>query len=780
VKSSVRSSITPAGPLGWATQGSDWTRAVALFLIATALLVVFAGAALAAPAPTPGSGVRLRRYALLVGVDDGGPTRARLRYAHSDARAVARVLESLGGVAAADMVFVSDANRTAVERAFVDMEGRLKAGVQPGLRRELIVYYSGHSDEDGLLIGSDRIAYDDLRARVERAPADLRVVILDSCGSGAFTRRKGGVRRAPFLVDTSIDMRGHAFLTSSAANESAQESDRIAASFFTHYLLSGLRGAADANQDRRVTLQEAFQFASAETLARTERTQGGPQHAAYEFELTGTGDMVVTDVRGTQAGLVLTPELAGRITVREQGGALVAELRKTAGNTVELGLEPGTYLIAMEQEAAHLEAQVALTSGQRADLRKLAFAQSAPREIAMARGGVPGAPAETVGAQPASLTPHKQMPVKLGLIPREDDATIDVTAFSFGFLADRAARLRGLQLSIGYNQTDEVMNGVQLTAGANYAHGTWRGVQLAGVVDLSVGSGRGVQLSGFGNGVRGDVRGLQLSGGVNLVDGEARGVQIAGGINGARTARGFQLAGGLNVGEHVDGMQLAPANVAAEMRGFQLGVVNVAGAASGFRLGVVNVARQSRGFQLGIVNVAAHDDGESFALVNLIGNGIHDVAFYASDTMLSNLALKLGGRHLFTSLTFAYTPGDELAAGPERFARASRRFGFGFGLGWRAPVALGRLEAIELEASSLNMHSDFSDWEDTPTLSSLRATAVVRLAPHLTLLAGAGANVAVATGGRDLDVGLGLGEYTGHSGDTTVRVYPGVVLGLQL
>ena len=275
---------------------------------------------------------------------------------------------------------------------------------------------------------------------------------------GAFTRRKGGVRRAPFLVDTSIDMRGHAFLTSSAANESAQESDRIAASFFTHYLLSGLRGAADANQDRRVTLQEAFQFASAETLARTERTQGGPQHAAYEFELTGTGDMVVTDVRGTQAGLVLTPELAGRITVREQGGALVAELRKPAGNTVELGLEPGTYQIAMEQEATRMEALVALASGQRADLRKLAFTPGAPREVAVARGDGPGAPVETV-AVAAAPAAHTQTPVKLGFIPRDADATTDVTVLSFGLLADRAARLRGLQLSIGYNQTDEAMNG---------------------------------------------------------------------------------------------------------------------------------------------------------------------------------------------------------------------------------------------------------------------------------------------------------------------------------
>jgi hypothetical protein len=782
VKSSVRSSMTPVhegpnlGVFGWPEPGNGWTKAVALFLIATALLMVFAGVAMAA-APAAPSGVRLRRYALLVGVDDGGPSRARLRYAISDAHAVGRVLETLGGVAAADLVFVADGTRVAIDRAFAEMEGRLRAGAQVGVRRELIVYYSGHSDEDGLLIGQDRLAYDELRARVERAPADLRVVILDSCGSGAFTRRKGGVRRAPFLVDTSIDMRGHAFLTSSAANESAQESDRISASFFTHYLLSGLRGAADSNQDRRVTLQEAFQFASAETLARTERTQGGPQHAAYEFELTGTGDMVVTDVRGTQAGLVLTPELAGRITVREQGGALVAELRKPAGNTVELGLEPGTYMVTMEQEAAHLEAQVALTSGQRADLLKLAFVRGAPREVAMARGDVGGAPVETVVATPAA---HTQTAVKLGLIPRDVDATTDVTAFSFGFLADRAARVRGLQLSLGYNQTDEALNGMQLTVGANVARGTWRGLQLSAVVDLATGSGRGAQVSGFANGVRGDLRGLQLSGTVNLIDGEVRGAQIAGGINGARTARGLQLAGAVNLGEHVDGLQVAPVNVAGDVRGFQLGVVNVSGAARGFRLGVVNVARESHGFQLGVVNVAERDDGESFAILNLIGNGIHDVAVYASDAMLSNLAVKLGGRHLFTSFTFAFSPGDELATGPQRFERGSRRLGFGAGLGWRAPIALGRLEAIEIEASSLNVHSDFSDWEDSPTLSSLRATAIVRLAPHLTLLAGAGANVTVSPKGGDLDLGVGLPQYTGHSDETTVRVYPGFLLGLQL
>ncbi|HVV49482.1 MAG TPA: caspase family protein, partial [Polyangia bacterium] len=608
--------------------------------------------ALAAPPATaladPPGAVRLRRFALLVGVNDGGPTRARLRYAASDAHALARVLESLGGVAPGDLVFVADGSRRALEAGFAAVDRMLRADAGRGVRHELVFYYSGHSDEEGLLLGNDRLPYQDLRAFIRDAPADLSLAILDSCESGAFTRHKGGTRRAPFLLDASIDTRGHAFLTSSAANEVAQESDRIAASFFTYYLVSGLRGAADANRDRRVTLQEAFQFASAETLARTERTQGGPQHAAYEFDLTGTGDMVVTDVRTTQAGLVLTPELAGRISVREAGGALVAELRKPAGSTVELGLDAGSYVVAVEDAGARREAQLTLAAGEHLPLARAAFHPGAPLEVAVARGGE-REPAAELSAAPAA-EPHETTSVKAGFVPRGADGRTDVDGFSFGFVADRAARLRGLQLSLAYNQVDADLHGLQLTTGANLT-GELAGAQLAVAANVARRGGHGAQLAAGANVVDGDFHGWQAAAGGNVVDGDFHGWQTAAGVN-ATTGRfsGLQSAAGLNVADDGSGLQLSGgANVARTFRGAQIGVVNVAGRGDGFRLGVVNVARETRGFQLGVVNVAARDDGESFALLNLVGNGIHDLAVFGTDALLSNVGLKLGGRHLFTS-----------------------------------------------------------------------------------------------------------------------------------
>ena len=93
------------------------------------------------------------------------------------------------------------------------------------------------------------------------------------------------------------------------AEEAAQESDKIGASFFTHYLISGLRGAADTAGNGLVTLNEAYSYAFQETLASTEKTQYGPQHPAYDINLSGSGDLVLTDLRSSGARLTVAAYL---------------------------------------------------------------------------------------------------------------------------------------------------------------------------------------------------------------------------------------------------------------------------------------------------------------------------------------------------------------------------------------------------------------------------------------------------------------------------------------
>jgi hypothetical protein len=331
--------------------------------------------------------------------------------------------------------------------------------------------------------------------------------------------------------------------------------------------------------------------------------------------------------------------------------------------------------------------------------------------------------------------------------------------------------------------------------GANYAADDFHGAQLASGANVTMGQFSGAQLGAGANWVEGGAHGAQIAAGVNVVRGGGRGAQLAGGMNLAMGGgwHGLQMAGGLNLSDDLSGAQLAPINIAHKVTGLQLGVVNVSGEASGSQLGVVNVAKHSHGFTFGVINVAREHDGESFGLVNIIGNGIHDVAAYATESMLSNVELKLGSRRVYTSFIFGYQPGDALVAGttPQRFARGNRRYALGLGAGFRQPLQVGRLRFVEIEVSALNVEPGFRSGSDdsgfsfdfgndAPLLASTRAIVGVELYRGLTAIAGLSMNAGIAWGGRDLDVGPGFLQRSDTSGQTTVRQYPGLLLGLEI
>ena len=312
----------------------------------------------------------VRRFVLVAGANYGGADRVPLRYAVSDAEKFARVLESMGGVSASDRILLEEPALQAFHEALESVRAKVLSSPKGSGRTEVILYYSGHADESGLLLGNERLSYRSLRNRMDAIEADVHITVLDACASGAITRLKGGQRQKAFLVDESSDMKGYAFLTSSSEDEAAQESDRIQASFFTHYLLSGMRGAADVSGDGKVTLGEAYQFAFHKTLARTTETLAGAQHPAYDIKMAGTGDVVMTDIRRASAGLVLDKRFNGRFFIRNADQQLVAELYKAAGREVELGLEPGTYRIHFEESSRLFHTSLKLEEGERRVLGK--------------------------------------------------------------------------------------------------------------------------------------------------------------------------------------------------------------------------------------------------------------------------------------------------------------------------------------------------------------------------------------------------------------------------
>jgi len=332
-------------------------------LIPIVLALVFAAPVLRGQAPADSDSLLARRLALIMGANHGGRGRVTLRFALDDAQSVRNVLHDLGGIQPGDSVFLEEPGRESVFREFRNLRAKLD-DLRPRFRRlEVLFYYSGHSDEENILLGDEKISYEEIREAITSLNADVRIAILDSCASGAFTQAKGVKKRTPFLVDSAYDMKGYAFMTSSSADETAQESRRLQGSFFTHNLVSALRGAADLNRDGRITLTEAYQFAFDETLAQTEKTVGGPQHPNYNIQMSGTGDVIITDISESAALLTILRDVGGRLFIHNEANYLVAEMNKPAGREITIGLDEGAYRITYIADNSVYEADVEIQKG---------------------------------------------------------------------------------------------------------------------------------------------------------------------------------------------------------------------------------------------------------------------------------------------------------------------------------------------------------------------------------------------------------------------------------
>ncbi|MBJ6763881.1 caspase family protein [Myxococcaceae bacterium JPH2] len=728
---------------------------------------------LASAAPNEPSGVTVRRFALLVGVNDGGTNRLPLRYAASDARAFGDVLVELGGVQPADRILLVDSDRAGLVDALRRFSDRVKAARGAG-RTEALIYYSGHSDEEGLLLKNDRFGYSELRKALEALPADVRIAILDSCASGTLARQKGGVLRPAFLVDASSAVRGHAILTSSSEDEVSQESDRIGGSFFTHNLVSGLRGAADSTGDGRVTLHEAYQFAFHETLARTEKTRAGAQHPAYDIELAGTGDLVMTDLRATSAALVLEDGLEGRMFVRDEPGRLVVELNKLAGRSTELGLQPGRYVITRERRGEGSEAAIVVREGARAALADADF-HAVTGELTALRGGpaVGGPVAAGAVDAPQQAAPRQQTFLNLGIAPGVQ--TNDMmgggerdNSVSFSLGVARMSRLDGVGLALGGNWATESMRGVMLGLGGNYSEGdasgvmlgvgaNWvrgriDGVQASSGVNMAGKGGSAYQLSSGANISGGSLRGAQLGAGANWIEGDLSGVQLSAGVNMVRGhMKGIQGAAGLSWADTAEGMQLSIVNVGTDVSGAQVGLINIAG--------------KMRGLQLGVVNVATDMEGVPVGLLSIAQNGQFHLEVFGSDINPGNVSLKLGSRTFYTTLV----------AGIGDMPGQKRHWTLGLGLGAHLPLT-DRLFA-DVDVISHNVFGLEEGWDSNRLLHQARLIGGWQLTSHLALIGGPTFNVLHATSGQTVGH---ISRLASEAGTRKVVLWPGVQLGLRI
>ena len=228
-----------------------------------------------------------RKYALVVGVSKykhaGLGKLSDLRFADADAVSIHKFLQTPAGgrFAASDMLLLTNEGATAdnLRRALADFATRV------GPEDLFFVFIASHGAPDPFapqniyFVAHDThvdqmpqtgIAMSYLRQFMEgHVRARRLVLVVDTCHSAGLTGSRGEATRGigNNLVNLYIEKllyqeEGQAVLTSSDLNELSQESERWGNGHgvFTHFLLEGMRGKADSNQDRLVTVGELFRF----------------------------------------------------------------------------------------------------------------------------------------------------------------------------------------------------------------------------------------------------------------------------------------------------------------------------------------------------------------------------------------------------------------------------------------------------------------------------------------------------------------------------------------
>lgn len=338
------------------------------------------------------------RIAVVAGSNEGAGADEMLSFAEKDAEQVADALVGVGGFHAAETILLRAPSAVGLRRAIVAANERLRAqGAVPDADSVLVVYYSGHADENGLRIAGTRLELEELSQLIRSSPARFRILIVDACRSGALTHVKGGTAAPPIDVRASgqIDAEGFVMLTAAAAGEAAQESVALGGSFFTHHLVSGLLGAADADADDTVTLSEAYRYAYENTRRDSSAGLSGTQHPTYRYEIRGRGDLPLSRLR-------VDAESRGRVTFPSsfdflvlaggERGAAVAEVRANGAHTISL--RPGRYFVRGRGQRVLLEGEIEVTRGQALTvdaraLRRVEYARLARKgtgDLDMAQG----------------------------------------------------------------------------------------------------------------------------------------------------------------------------------------------------------------------------------------------------------------------------------------------------------------------------------------------------------------------------------------------------------
>lgn len=213
-------------------------------------------------------------YAVVVGVSDYlnmQPGKGDLSVPTVDAQRVYNFFRSAGGGAVPEnniyLLLNADATRSNIVAAMSQLYS--KAGPED----RVVFFFAGHGDKGFFLPyeydGSQRTAlfHDDVKAAFKGCAAKTKLCIADACHSGSIKSRSNDARLQPSVskADTGStkyreleDGSGIVVMMAAKSNEVSWETQEIGQGVFSYFLVKGLAGQADKNQDRVISITELY------------------------------------------------------------------------------------------------------------------------------------------------------------------------------------------------------------------------------------------------------------------------------------------------------------------------------------------------------------------------------------------------------------------------------------------------------------------------------------------------------------------------------------------
>lgn len=231
-----------------------------------------------------------KTYLVAVGLDEYDP-RGNCTYlptSVNDVRSLARFFDSYNN---SDVFMLKNDNATRDHILRVLKSQFAKSGPED----EIIFAYSGHGFDGGLSCydaafpGQTNIVFcSEIQEILRNAKARRKVMFINSCHSGSFTKKYGSDPRAKSYKNGDSNVM---ICMSSRADEESWTTSEMSMSYYYTALLRALRGAADANRDSKVTARELFNYVYGSVLDMT----GGIQHPQMYGKFPD--DMVVVYVK---------------------------------------------------------------------------------------------------------------------------------------------------------------------------------------------------------------------------------------------------------------------------------------------------------------------------------------------------------------------------------------------------------------------------------------------------------------------------------------------------